>query len=127
MLRSSHARLFAFFLLLLFRRGNHECSAISRIYGFHDEIKQKYGAKLFKTFTEVFNCLPFAAIVGKKIFCIHGGLSPELRSMKQIESIKRPCEIPEYGMLCESVPTERERETGRARALLGRASPIATA
>mmetsp|Transcript_9288 Transcript_9288/g.23048 ORF Transcript_9288/g.23048 Transcript_9288/m.23048 type:complete len:383 (-) Transcript_9288:57-1205(-) len=82
-------------------RGNHECSSISRIYGFHDEIKQKYGGKMFKTFTEVFNCLPFAAIVGKKIFCIHGGLSPELRSMSQIERIKRPCEIPEYGMLCD--------------------------
>ncbi|QDZ22330.1 serine/threonine-protein phosphatase [Chloropicon primus] len=84
-------------------RGNHECSGISRIYGFHDEIKQKYGtgAKLFKTFTEVFNALPFAAIVGGKIFCIHGGLSPELRSMKQIESIKRPCEVPDYGMLCD--------------------------
>ena len=50
---------------------------------------------------QVFNCLPFAAIVGKKIFCIHGGLSPELRSMSQIERIKRPCEIPEYGMLCD--------------------------
>jgi len=82
-------------------RGNHECSSISRIYGFHDEIKQKYGAKMFKTFIEVFNCLPFAAIVGDKIFCIHGGLSPELRNMKQIESIKRPCEVPEYGMLCD--------------------------
>ena len=82
-------------------RGNHECSSISRIYGFHDEIKQKYNAKMFRTFTEVFNCLPFAAIVGNKIFCIHGGLSPELRSMTQIESIRRPCEIPDYGMLCD--------------------------
>lgn len=33
-------------------RGNHECSSICRIYGFHDEIKQKYGAKLWKTFIE---------------------------------------------------------------------------
>ena len=39
--------------------------------------------------------------MGEKIFCIHGGLSPEMRSMKQIENIKRPCEVPEYGMLCD--------------------------
>jgi len=33
-------------------------------------------------FTECFNFLPVAAIIDEKIFCMHGGLSPELTSME---------------------------------------------
>jgi hypothetical protein len=69
-----------FFLL----RGNHECASINRIYGFYDECKRRYNIKLWKTFTDCFNCLPVAAIIDEKIFCCHGGLSPDLQSMEQV-------------------------------------------
>ncbi|KAL3242027.1 hypothetical protein MRX96_021560 [Rhipicephalus microplus] len=68
-----------FFIL----RGNHECASINRIYGFYDECKRRFNVKLWKTFTDLFNCLPVAAIVDEKIFCMHGGLSPDLQSMEQ--------------------------------------------
>ena len=39
-------------------RGNNECASISTICGFYDECKRRYNIKLWKTFTECFNCQP---------------------------------------------------------------------
>ncbi|QQP41140.1 Serine/threonine-protein phosphatase, partial [Caligus rogercresseyi] len=88
-----------FFLL----RGNHECASINRIYGFYDECKRRFSVKLWKTFTDCFNCLPIAAIVDEKIFCCHGGLSPDLQCMEQIRRIMRPTDVPDTGTLIPSL------------------------
>ncbi|EIW64636.1 phospho protein phosphatase PPZ [Trametes versicolor FP-101664 SS1] len=84
-----------FFLL----RGNHECANVTRVYGFYDECKRRCNLKTWKTFIDVFNCLPIAAIVASKIFCVHGGLSPSLHSMDEIKRIQRPTDVPDYGLL----------------------------
>ncbi|CAK5264418.1 unnamed protein product [Mycena citricolor] len=84
-----------FFLL----RGNHECANVTRVYGFYDECKRRCNLKTWKTFIDVFNCLPIAAIVASKIFCVHGGLSPSLNSMDDIKRIQRPTDVPDYGLL----------------------------
>ena len=100
-----------FFLL----RGNHECATINRQYGFYDECKRRYNVKMWKIFIECFNCLPIAAVVDDNIFCVHGGLSPELRYIEQLKDIVRPTDIPEYGLLCDvlwSDPAEINEEFG---------------
>lgn len=84
-----------FFLL----RGNHECANVTRVYGFYDECKRRCNIKTWKTFIDVFNCLPIAAIVASKIFCVHGGLSPSLHAMEDIKRIQRPTDVPDYGLL----------------------------
>ncbi|XP_064478754.1 uncharacterized protein LOC135392051 isoform X2 [Ornithodoros turicata] len=86
-----------FFLL----RGNHECASINRIYGFYDECKRRYSIKLWKTFTDCFNCLPVAALVEGTIFCMHGGLSPDLLSLNQLRDLPRPTDVPNHGLLCD--------------------------
>lgn len=84
-----------FFLL----RGNHESANVTRVYGFYDECKRRCNVKIWKTFVDAFNCLPIAAIVASKIFCVHGGLSPSLTHMDDIRQIARPTDVPDYGLL----------------------------
>jgi len=95
-----------FFLL----RGNHECASINRIYGFYDECKRRYNIKLWKTFTDCFNCLPVSAIIDDKIFCMHGGLSPELSNMEQLRRIMRPVDVPDTGLLCDILWSDPDTE-----------------
>ena len=98
-----------FFML----RGNHECANVTRVYGFYDECKRRCNIKVWKTFVDTFNCLPIAAIVAGKIFCVHGGLSPSLKHMDDIRQIARPTDVPEYGLLNDllwSDPADMEAE-----------------
>src|SRR3989338_9775008 len=95
-----------FFIL----RGNHECASINRIYGFYDECKRRYNIKLWKTFTDCFNCLPIAAIIDEKIFCMHGGLSPDLKTMEQIRRIVRPTDVPDNGLLCDLLWSDPDKD-----------------
>ncbi|CAM2696339.1 unnamed protein product [Rotaria socialis] len=95
-----------FFLL----RGNHECASINRIYGFYDEVKRRYNVKLWKIFTDCFNCLPIAAIIDEKIFCCHGGLSPDLHSFEQIRRIARPTDVPDTGLLCDLLWSDPDKD-----------------
>lgn len=71
-------------------------------YFSHRKGKRRYNIKLWKTFTDCFNCLPVAAIIDDKIFCMHGGLSPELTNMEQIRRIIRPTDVPDTGFKKEA-------------------------
>ncbi|XBW34896.1 hypothetical protein QEN19_000460 [Hanseniaspora menglaensis] len=95
-----------FFML----RGNHESSQVTKIYGFYDECKRRCGtSKVWKYFVDCFNCLPFAGIINDKIFCVHGGISPYLQDIKQIEKILRPTDIPQEGLLTDLLWSDPEK------------------
>jgi serine/threonine-protein phosphatase PP1 catalytic subunit len=94
---------------LFLLRGNHECGPISRIYGFYDEVKRRFNVKMWKLFCEMFNCLPLAATIDEKIFCVHAGLSPEIMSsVAPIDKVKRPCDVPEEGLVCDLLWSDPE-------------------
>eukprot|EP01090_Pellita_catalonica_P010191 TRINITY_DN21658_c0_g1_i1.p1 TRINITY_DN21658_c0_g1~~TRINITY_DN21658_c0_g1_i1.p1 ORF type:complete len:304 (+),score=43.03 TRINITY_DN21658_c0_g1_i1:111-1022(+) len=90
-------------------RGNHESRQITQVYGFYDECQQKYGsANAWKYCTQVFDYLTLAALVAGKILCVHGGLSPDIRTMDQIRTIRRNVEIPHEGAFCDLMWSDPE-------------------
>ena len=91
-------------------RGNHESSVTNRIYGFYDECKRRYNVRLWRSFTDLFNWLPVAAIIDEKILCMHGGLSPDLRNFSSINEISRPTDIPDTGLLCDLLWSDPDKD-----------------
>ena len=86
-----------FFLL----RGNHQCSELNKVYGFYDECKKKFNVQLFKTVSATFDFLPAAAIIGNRIFCVHGGISPFLKDLQDLNKIKRPISSKESKLISD--------------------------
>jgi len=91
-------------------RGNHESSVTNRIYGFYEECKRRYNVRIWRSFTELFNWLPVAAIIDEKILCMHGGLSPELKNLQNITEISRPTDIPDTGLLCDLLWSDPDKD-----------------
>ncbi|CAI9738228.1 serine serine/threonine-protein phosphatase 2A catalytic subunit alpha isoform [Octopus vulgaris] len=83
-------------------RGNHESRQITQVYGFYDECLRKYGnANVWKFFTDLFDFLPLTALVDEEIFCLHGGLSPSIYNLDNINTLFRKQEIPHEGPMCD--------------------------
>lgn len=96
-----------FFLL----RGNHECASINRVYGFYDECKRRHSIRLWKVFTDCFNCLPVAALIDDKILTMHGGLSQDLVEVDTIKNLVRPTDVPDTGLLCDLLWSDPDKDT----------------
>ncbi|CAL6017074.1 Serine/threonine-protein_phosphatase [Hexamita inflata] len=100
-------------------RGNHESRQITQVYGFYDEVLRKFGSiTVWKACIEVFDALPLAAMVQsgqQQIFCVHGGLSPQLSKVSDLESQTRNAEIPHDGLVSDllwSDPFENQEQKG---------------
>ena len=83
-------------------RGNHESRQITQVYGFYDECLKKYGnTNVWRYCADVFDCLCLSAVVDNSVLCVHGGLSPSLDTLDQIQDLQRVQEPPHEGPMCD--------------------------
>ncbi|KAB5569405.1 hypothetical protein DKX38_003198 [Salix brachista] len=75
-------------------RGNHEAADINALFGFRIECIERMGESdgiwAWTRFNQLFNYLPLAALIEKKIICMHGGIGRSIHSVEQIEKLERP-------------------------------------
>ncbi|KAK6027920.1 Ser/Thr phosphatase family protein [Ostertagia ostertagi] len=85
-------------------RGNHEDANTTLNYGFFDECITRWpSTEANAPGVKAFNCMPVAAIIADTIYCAHGGISPFIDKLSDINKIKRPSVVPAYGIGCDLV------------------------
>ena len=83
-------------------RGNHECRRVSESYGFYNECLLNYGhAGIWHLCQDAFDLLPLCALIDGRVFATHGGLSPDVQLVDQVDSLQRQVELPVHGPLCD--------------------------
>lgn len=97
---------------MFFLRGNHECRHLTNYFTFRKECEHKYSKKVYDACMDSFDALPLAAIMNKQFFCVHGGLSPELRTINDIEKINRFQEPPTRGLMCDLLWSDPHEDFG---------------
>ncbi|GAA0153323.1 protein phosphatase [Lithospermum erythrorhizon] len=101
-------------------RGNHEAADINALFGFRIECIERMGESdgiwAWTRFNQLFNTLPLAALIEKKIVCMHGGIGRSIHSMEQIEKLQRPITMDAGSIilmdLLWSDPTENDSVEG---------------
>jgi len=83
-------------------RGNHESRNMTESFTFREEVISKFDNEVYEAFMELFDALPISCVVDDKYLAMHGGISPELNMIDEINNkINRFQEIPLDGMFCD--------------------------
>ncbi|WOL07917.1 serine/threonine-protein phosphatase [Canna indica] len=101
-------------------RGNHEAADINALFGFRTECIERMGERdgiwCWHRVNRLFNWLPLAALIEKKIICMHGGIGRSINHVEQIENLQRPITMETGSVvlmdLLWSDPTENDSVEG---------------
>ena len=82
-------------------RGNHECRYMTSRFNFRGECLEKYDQETYNMFCDLFDSIPIAAVINNKFLALHAGISPELKTLKNLNKINRFGEPPKAGLFCD--------------------------
>ena len=82
-------------------RGNHESRQMTTMFSFRKECLYKHDLELYDAIMTSFDSLPLACVLNGSFLAVHGGVSPDLKTLKDINSINRLMEPPRSGLLCD--------------------------
>ena len=86
---------------LVMLRGNHEWRNMTQHFTFREETLSKFDEDIYKMIMDTFDARPLAAIVNKKYLAVHGGISPDLKKIENLEKLDRFKEPPTEGLFCD--------------------------
>lgn len=86
---------------IIMLRGNHECRHLTSYFNFKTECEVKYDIEIYNQIMEAFDYLPLACIINEKFLAVHGGLSPVINLIAELNKINRYIETPKEGALCD--------------------------
>jgi serine/threonine-protein phosphatase 2B catalytic subunit len=81
-----------------FIRGNHECRQMTNFFNFRSECLYKYDQEVYDMFMDSFDLFPLACIINHRFLAVHGGISPDLKMVDDINLIDRFKEPPKQGI-----------------------------
>lgn len=101
-------------------RGNHEAADINSLFGFRMECVERLGEEggltAWERFNSLFNWMSLAAVIEKRVICMHGGIGRSIEKVEQLEALQRPLTMESGGLvlmdLLWSDPTENDGITG---------------
>ena len=86
---------------IIFLRGNHECRQMTSFFNFREEVLYKYDQEVYDCFTDSFDCYPISCVINGKFLAVHGGISPDARTLADLNGVDRRQEPPRQGILCD--------------------------
>jgi serine/threonine-protein phosphatase 2B catalytic subunit len=82
-------------------RGNHESRTMTEYFTFREEVLEKYDNEVYEAILKMFDTMPLVAVVNQEYLCMHGGVSPNMRTLEEINKANRFQEVPLEGLLCD--------------------------
>ena len=76
---------------------------MTEYFTFREEVLDKYDSEIYDQVLQTFDTMPLVAVVNQEYLCMHGGVSPTMKTLGEINKMDRFQEVPIQGLLCDIV------------------------